>query len=137
MQAQTNYNEADFSSRPVWIEMMNDSTVNYNQAVKAFNLYWKERIKPGEEEERMNEEKKQSREKELEHRRFEKELRKMNAAERNEFDRVNYQYKRFVNWMREMRPFVQPDGRILTAQQRMDIWKQQLAESKRQKITGN
>ena len=33
---------------PYWIEMMNDSTVNYYDAVNAFDIYWKNRVKPTE-----------------------------------------------------------------------------------------
>ena len=50
----------------------------------------------------------------------------MTAAERNEFDRVNYQYKRFMNWMFEVKPYVQANGRILTRQQRLDIRNKQV-----------
>ena len=33
---------------PYWIAMMNDSTVNYYDAVNAFDIYWKNRVKPTE-----------------------------------------------------------------------------------------
>ena len=115
--AQTKYNEAEFKTKPVWITMMDDSAVNYYQAVKAFDMYWAGRIKPEEDAEKGEE----NRREEKERRRYEKKLAKMTAAERNEFDRVNYQYKRFVNWMHEVKPYVQASGRILTRQQRVDI----------------
>ena len=115
--AQTKYNEAEFKTKPVWITMMDDSAVNYYQAVKAFDMYWAGRIKPEEDAEKG----KENRGEEKERRRYEKKLAKMTAAERNEFDRVNYQYKRFVNWMHEVKPYVQAGGRILTRQQRVDI----------------
>ena len=115
--AQTKYNEAEFKTKPVWITMMDDSAVNYYQAVKAFDMYWAGRIKPEEDAEKGEE----NRREEKERRRYEKKLAKMTAAERNEFDRVNYQYKRFVNWMHEVKPYVQASGRILTRQQRIDI----------------
>ena len=115
--AQTKYNEAEFKTKPVWITMMDDSAVNYYQAVKAFDMYWAGRIKPEEDAEKGEE----NRREEKERRRYEKKLAKMTPAERNEFDRVNYQYKRFVNWMHEVKPYVQVSGRILTRQQRVDI----------------
>lgn len=135
--AQTTYNEADFKSKPEWIIMMDDSTVNYNQAVKAFDIYWKDRIKPGDDAEKMNEKANETPREEREQKRYEKKLRKMSAAERNEYDRINYQYKRFMNWMREMKPFVQQDGSILTPQQRMNIWKKQQDKVKGQNSKGN
>src|SRR5689334_18650941 len=36
---------------PSWISMMDDPNVNYHEAVKAFNAYWKNKIKPVEEDE--------------------------------------------------------------------------------------
>jgi len=122
--AQAKYNEADFKTKPVWIIMMDDSTVNYYQAVKAFDMYWAGRIKPDGDADKLNE--KDSRKEEKERKRNEKKLAKMTAAERNEFDRVNYQYKRFMNWMFEVKPYVQANGRILTRQQRLDIRNKQV-----------
>ena len=60
----------------------------------------------------------------------------MTPAERNEFDNLNYQFKRFKIWMFDVKPFVQPDGRILTRNQRLDIhFRQQ--EQKKQQSKGN
>ena len=33
--------DTDYSSFPVWIEMMNQENVNMNEARKAFETYWK------------------------------------------------------------------------------------------------
>ena len=117
--AQTKYNEAEFKTSPVWIIMMNDSTVNYYQAVKAFNAYWEGRVKPEDDADKKDE--KKSGKEERAHKRYEKKLAKMSAAERNEFDNLNYQFKRFTHWMFDVKPYVQADGRILTGQQRLDI----------------
>ena len=129
--AQTKYNEAEFKTKPVWIIMMDDSAVNYNQAVKAFDMYWEGRVKPEEDADKLHE--KNNSNKEKDRKRYEKKLAKMTPAERNEFDRVNYQYKRFVNWMFEVKPYVQADRRILTRQQRLDIRNKQQQQMKKQR----
>ena len=35
---------------PYWIDMMNDSNVNYYDAVTAFDTYWENRVKPTEDD---------------------------------------------------------------------------------------
>jgi hypothetical protein len=131
MKAQTKYIESEFKMKPVWIKMMQDSTVNYNLAVKAFNIYWENRIRPGEESDKINE--KEDRKEERARKRYEEKLTKMSPSERNEFDNINYQYKCFADWMYEVKPFVQQDGSILTPQQRIDTWNKQQARVKKQK----
>ena len=117
--AQAKYNETEFKTKPVWIIMMDDTAVNYYQAVKAFNIYWAGRIQPDADADTKEE--KENRKEEKERKRYEKQLAKMTPAERNEYDRINYQCKRFKNWMHEVEPYVQANGRILTRQQRVDI----------------
>jgi hypothetical protein len=67
--------------------------------------------------------------------RAERKLSKLNAAKRQEYDQLKYQCKRFENWRQEVLPFVQEDGRILTQEERIAIWKQQQEEIKQQKKT--
>ena len=125
VKAQIKYNEAEFKTKPFWIIMMDDTTVNYYQAVRAFNSYWEGRIKPEDDADILIEKGKENPKEEKERRRYEKKLAKMSPAERNEFDRLNYEYKRFENWMNEVKPYVQENGSILTQRQRTDIWNRQ------------
>ena len=106
----TVYNEVDFKTKPVWIDMMKDPAVNYYQAVKAFNTYWDQRVRP--EDDADNKNGKDNDRGERKRRLYKKKLAAMTPAERNEFDRLNYQYKRFTNWMRDVKRFVQADGSI-------------------------
>lgn len=126
--AQTKYNEAEFKTNPVWTKMINDPDVNYYQAVKAFNTYWEGKLKPEGEDDFINEKEKENKAEERERRAFEKKLKKMPAAERQEYDQLKYHYKRFETWMREVKPFVQEDGSILSEKARMNIWKKQQSE---------
>ena len=127
----------DYSTEPVWIKMMDDPNVNYYEARKAFDEYWKHHIKPAGEEEEMSEGQKDSKEIEKEKRKeLEKEkkkkLNKEDLKKMNDNVVMKYQVKRFEQWTREVKPYVQEDGRILSNQERMDIWKKQQEEMKKQ-----
>ena len=122
--------------------MMDDPHVNYYEAVKAYNEYWKHHEKPNDKEEEMmsqgNTDKlmKEEKEKELEQQKdnsqkhfSEKQLKEISMKEQ-----MAYQVKRFEGWMNEVKPFVQEDGRILSQQEITDIWKKQQQEKSKEKI---
>ncbi|NDC31092.1 MAG: hypothetical protein EBZ58_09205 [Bacteroidetes bacterium] len=126
---ETKYNPKEYSNQPMWIEMMDDSSVNYYEALKAYEQYWQNRIRPQEEEDAINEH--GSRKAEREREKFEKKLAKMTPAERTVFDRMKYECKRFDNWKREVKKFVQEDGHILSYDQKLEIWNRQQVEMKK------
>ncbi|MEP7263940.1 MAG: hypothetical protein ABI772_05570 [Bacteroidota bacterium] len=111
----------DYRKEPVWIKMMEDPHVNYYEAIEAFEAYWEGKEEPEEEEEMINEGK-ISKEHAAERR---AERATWTQAQRNEYENMKYQFKRFKNWKRTVFPFVQSDGRILTEQERMDIYNKQ------------
>ncbi len=128
----------NYAAEPVWIKMIDDKNVNYYEAMKAYNEYWKYHPKPsGEEEEEMGEKDKSFRERERETKReIKKDSRKQQSAEelkkKSEENLMKYHVKRFEQWAREVKPFVQDDGRILSDKERMEIWKKQQEETKQQ-----
>lgn len=103
----------DYSKNPHWIQMMSDSTVNFFEADKAFREFWKNREEPEIEENEKHEKKKRS----LLRRMFESE-------EKEQAENAKYliEYKRFKQWRRDVEPFVQPDGSILSKEEQMKIW---------------
>jgi hypothetical protein len=141
---------ADYKNSPEWIKMIDDPNANYFEAIKAYETYWKYHEKPKNEEEEMEEmaqmnysEKMTEEEKEKiekAHREKEEEMKhdqnktlteaEMKAlAEKQE---MTYQCKRFENWIHEVKPFVQEDGRILSQEERMKIYNQQIEEQRKQ-----
>jgi hypothetical protein len=112
---------SDDKINPNWITMMQDPQVNYYEAVKAFEAYWDGKIEPEEEEELITEGKITSAEAES--------LRVVRASwtqvQRNEYEYIKYQFKRFKDWKRTVFPFVQSDGRILSEQERLEIFQKQ------------
>jgi hypothetical protein len=121
-QAQKPSKKMDYSKQPYWIEMMNDSSVNYFEAVKAFKVFWKDRKEPSEE----NEMKEHAQGKKEDH---ESRLGKVIHAKEikldQESEKYSLEYKKFLHWKMITEPYVQPDGHILSKSERLEIWKKQ------------
>ena len=112
---------------PSWVAMIDNPNINYFEAIKTFDVFWKDKFIWDEEEEMFDRpnNKKEEREEEKKVERLKKELKKMSPAERQEYDVLKYHYKRFKTWVRETKPFVQEDGRILSQEERISIWEKQ------------
>ena len=103
----------NYVKHPYWIDMMSDPNANYFETVKAFEAFWGKRVQPSEEGE-MGEGGEEEKERESKKALLEK-------------DGINYRLecKRFRQWKRNVEPYVQPDGRILSAEEQLEIWKKQ------------
>jgi predicted RNase H-like nuclease (RuvC/YqgF family) len=95
--------------------MMDDPNVNYHQAKKAFEEFWKDRGEPEEEE-------KHEHEKEKKERSVFKRLLKSDERLEEENRELSIPYRRFKKWLIDMEPYVQPDGSILSMDEQMKIW---------------
>lgn len=127
------YNKADYKDHPVWIKMMDDPNVNYYEAVEAYETYMKAHQLTGEqeEEEMLSADPKKREEYQREMKRENKKIKTDQQRQALvERDQLNYQIKRFKGWMQEVKPFVQENGHILTAEERMVIWQKQQQEMK-------
>ncbi|MFN8308330.1 MAG: hypothetical protein U0T73_00060 [Chitinophagales bacterium] len=114
---------------PAWVTQMEDPNANYFQALKTYDQYWRSHEKPDAEND-VAEEKLPRRERRIREKK-ERELSQMTPTQRQWFQYLVYQCKRFENWQREVLPFVQEDGHILTMEERQAIWQQQQQEIKR------
>jgi hypothetical protein len=108
--------------------MIDNPSTNYFEAIKAFDEYWKHHIKPMDEEEVMFEEMNET--EKLHYAVLVKHLETMTPAERREFDRLKYHYKRFKQWKLAVFTYVQEDGRILSDEERLRIWQDQQNSNK-------
>ncbi len=115
--------DRDYANYPHWIAMIDQPETNYYEALKAYNLYWQNKIKPLDEEEELFQEMNQKEKDQYEV--LKRQLAEMTPAQRQEFDRLKYQVKRFKQWRRSVMPYVQEDGRILSYEERMKIWEAQ------------
>ncbi len=132
--AQNNLN-SNYSKNPEWIQMMDNPNVNYYEAVKAYNEYWKNREKPGELEESTMNSKEKMKEYKREHKHDgdKKPLSDKEKKELQEKENMIYQIKRFENWMLTVKPYVQEDGRILSQAEIDAISEKQKQEASQQK----
>ncbi len=118
---------------PLWISMMNDTSANYYDILLAYDQYWKKRAEPNAEEEferkQNKKEGKEGEEEEEENKRslvgrlFHSEEKEM--TEMTESSQYMIENKKFKSWKKDVLPYVQPDGSILTQEQRLEIYKNQ------------
>ncbi|MCO4294058.1 hypothetical protein NF867_14420 [Solitalea sp. MAHUQ-68] len=101
---------------PVWVRMMDEPGVNYNQAIAEFEKFWAGRQRPEVENELFESAGNEERERELE--RKQKRLSKNDPA-------VIYasEYKQFIQWQIDMAGLVKPDGTVMTMEERLGEWK--------------
>ena len=119
--AQTTHTQKEYERKPLWIDMIKDPAVNYFEAKKAFDLFWKNKPLPTEEDEIIGEkngtgEKRNS---------FLKELFK-SKKERKEEESQKYafDYKKFKQWERLAFPYIQADGKILSQDEKLKLWQE-------------
>lgn len=111
---------------PDWVAMIDNPNANYYEAVKAFDDYWKNKVKPLDEMESGKEAEEEARE-------FKEYVIGLSVSERNYFDQLCYHHKRFKRWKEDVLPFVQDSGRILTQEELQAIWQKQQNEMQNQK----
>jgi hypothetical protein len=109
-----NNKDKSYQKFPYWIQMMEDPKCNYFEAIKAFDLFWKNRKRPLEEKEVLG---KIAEESITDDKALSRRLKKLPAESRN----LTFQYKKFVHWAEMIKPYVQEDGSILTEQEIQQI----------------
>lgn len=113
-QTKARYTDRDYQKKPLWIAMMDDPNANFFEVERAYELYWTRHEKPeGEHEdigERAEREKTPGKRKQ----------RKISAE-----NDMRLAVKKYEVWNDQTRPYVQPDGRILSVEERLRIWKEQ------------
>ena len=96
---------ADTTNFPYWIQMMDDTSVVFAEAERAFNIYWKNRITPQNDNE-------------------ESEMEGGFEGEGRDNIKYGYEYKRFRAWEQKARNLVGPDGRLISPRRQIEIWEQ-------------
>lgn len=116
--AQNSFTDKSCRKYPHWITMMDDTLANYNDVIRAFDLYWEEHEMPFEEDQIVG--MKDADEKER------KEpsqwLRRLFSSKRTPDEtEIAYALKRYRYWKLMSEPWVQEDGTILSPYQRRQI----------------
>lgn len=112
------------TKEPDWVTLMDDPNVNFFVIEKSFNDFWKNKELPIEEDEILDVKKNTERK-----RRFLGIFkRKESEAEREREEdtrKYAFAYKKYQWWRRQVLPYVQPDGSILSKEKQVEIWQQQ------------
>lgn len=108
------YTAKDYARTPVWIAMINDTTANYFEVEQAFNTYFQHHELPGDEDDIIGS-----------HEAREKIPSKRKQKKIQADDRMRMDVKRYQIWHMRMKPYVQPDGRILYPSERLQLWREQ------------
>lgn len=113
-QNQATYTDRDYMKKPLWIAMMDDPAANFFEVEKAYELYWLKHEKPEGEHEEIGE-----------HAEREKVPSKRRQRKISAENDLRLAMKRYEVWNDQTRPYVQPDGRILSTEERLKIWQDQ------------
>ena len=104
---------------------MDDPQVNYHETIKAFRLYWKERVLPKEpfetdEMEVFEREVGLIKEGESEKEKVREEKQKLKKQKPNE---INYaaEVRAFKGWLQSVQPWLREDGSIISAEEQQAI----------------
>jgi|SRR6185436_4447992 len=115
----------DYSKHPYWVEMMDDPNVNYFEAVKAYDEFWADRKKPKEEDEIIGEKSYSSVSEKKKKTFWDRLFASREEKEEKENNQYKFLCKKFEHWKFTVQPYVQPDGRILSAEEQLELWKKQ------------
>ncbi len=101
--------EKDYAKNPYWIDMMNTEGVNFNETIKAYDIYWQNHSLPEEEGDRyIGKGEKEN-----------KKISKKELKDRRSGAAMRFEIKKFEHWKIKNEPFVKENGNIMTAAERI------------------
>ena len=104
----------DYAQKPYWVQMMDIEGVNFNETLKAYDVYWQHHKIPEEQGDRYLGKGDQTI----------KKVSKKELKERREDAEMSFQVKKFQHWKIKNEPFVKENGNIMTAAERLQFHKQ-------------
>ena len=119
--SQTTSKRINYSKHPYWIEMMNDSKANYFETIKAYEQFWQNKKIPLEEDDIIGQTKKEPTKNNFLYKWF----KSKEEREEEEIKKYSFDIKKFKHWKLKVTPFVQEDGTILDADERLKLWQNQ------------
>ena len=119
--SQNNKKPLAYTKHPYWIEMIKDPKANYFETVKAYDLFWSKRKQPKEEDEIIGQSKTSESKKTFLDRWF----KSKEEREEEEIQKYALDVKKYKHWKLKVKPYVQEDGSILDADQKLNIWEEQ------------
>jgi hypothetical protein len=104
---------------PKWVIMMDDPNVHYDDAVREFEAFWADRQLPVSEHDLFSADQSSKQDPDF--------VRQQMGKSDAETQQLAFAYKRFKRWQEKMKPFVRPDGRIMSPEERIQQWQAQRA----------
>lgn len=115
------YSKRYCRKHPVWIDMIKKPDVNYFEAIRAYDLFWEKHPKPKEEYDILGQEKGQDENKDT---RDAGERTRESRKEKEMYRKYGLEVKKFEHWKRQVLPYVQSDGRILSKEEQLKLWEE-------------
>ena len=106
--------ENDYAQKPYWIQMMDIEGVNFNETLKAYDIYWQHHNLPEEEGDSYIGKGAEAK----------KKISKKELKERREGAAMRFEVKKFQHWKIKNEPFVKENGNIMTAAERLKFHQQ-------------
>ncbi len=103
------FSEKDYAKNPYWIDMMNTEGVNFNETIKAYDIYWQHHDQPEEEGDRYTGKGEKDN----------KKISKKELKDRRAGATMRFEIKKFEHWKIKNEPFVKENGNIMTAAERI------------------
>jgi len=119
--SQTTNKKLNYNKYPYWIEMMNNPKSNYFETLKAYEQFWQNKKLPNEEDDMIGQTKIEPTKKNY----LAKWLKSKEEREEEEIRKYRFEIKKFKHWKLKVTPYVQEDGTILDADERLKLWKDQ------------
>lgn len=106
-----------YKTSPVWKEMINDPNANYFEVQKAFKIFWEGKKMPLEEDDIIGEKRK------LKDNFLNRTFNARELKEQQELEALAFDCKRYRRWLIKAEPYLRDDGSIMSAEERLELWK--------------
>jgi hypothetical protein len=113
-QSSQSISDKEYMRSPLWIAMMDEPNPNFFEVEKAYELYFSKHEKPEGEHDVIGEY--------AERQKTPSKRKQRKISIEND---LRFAVKRYELWHDQTLPYVQADGRILTTEERLAIWKSQ------------
>jgi len=121
-QAQNTKTTALYKASPVWKDMLDDPNANFFEVQKAFELFWEDREMPMEEDEIIGERDK------LKNNLINRIFNSNQLKEQEECEALSFDCRRYRRWLIKTEPYIHDDGSIMSAEERLELWKKHYEE---------
>lgn len=111
-----------YKKNPVWKDMIDQPGVNFFEVQLAFQLFWKDKELPLEEDEVIGERR------HLKNNLLNRTFNARELKEQQERNALAFDYKKYCWWIKKTEPYIHDDGTVMTYEERLALWKRHYEE---------